>query len=91
MTTGATVAARAIVRRPDGLGRVRVTLIVSDAGNTSESHELGPYDSRARAQSVADAAVDILRRKAKQCGSFTGDEVRQAVLSAESSTGGPRP
>jgi hypothetical protein len=90
MTTGETVAARAIVRRADVLGRVRVTLIVSNAGDASESHELGPYDSRVRAQSVADVAVHILRRKAKEHGSFNGEEVRQAVLSAEGSTGGPQ-
>ena len=91
MTIGTMVAARAIVSGgPDLLGGLLVTLVVSDAGDESESHEMGTYYSRSRAQFVADVAVDILTRKAKECGSFTGEEVRQAVLSAEGALGRPR-
>jgi hypothetical protein len=91
MTIGTMVAARAIVSSgPDPLGGLLVTLVVSDAGDESESHQMGTYYSRARAQFVADVAVDILTRRAKQCGSFSGEEVRQAVLSAEGALGRPR-
>ena len=91
MTIGTMVAARAIVSGGlDLLGGLRVTLVVSDSGDESESHEMGTYYSRARAQFVADFAVDILTRKATQCGSFSSDEVRQAVLSAEGALGRPR-
>jgi hypothetical protein len=85
------VAARAIVSGgPDLLGGLRITLIVSDSGDESESHEMGTYYSRAAAQFVADFAVDFLTRKARQCGSFSGEELRQAVLSAEGASGRPR-
>jgi hypothetical protein len=90
MAIGTMIAARAIVGDPDFFGGLRVTLVVSDAGDSSESHEMGTYYSRARAQFVADAAVGILTRKAEQCGSFSSEEVRQAVLSAGGTASGPR-
>jgi hypothetical protein len=90
MTIGTMTAARAIVRRKDVLGKVRVTLIVSNAEDESESHEMGTYYSRARAQSMADFAVDVLMRKVKQCGSFSSEDIWQAVLGAGGSVGGPR-
>jgi hypothetical protein len=90
MTIGTMIAARAIVSDPDFFGGLHVTLVVSDAGDSSESHEMGTYYSRARAQFVADFVVGVLTRKAKQSGSFSSEEVREAVLSSGGTTGGLR-
>jgi hypothetical protein len=88
MTIGTMIAARAIIGDPDPFGGLRVTLVVSDAGDSSESHEMGTYYSKTRAQFVANFVVGVLTRKAKQCGSFSSEEVREAVLGSGGTTGG---